>query len=376
MTDIDTVTVSNALQLTGRQWLIVGGITLAMVVLTPLVWPALEAFEPDADYRVPYALGNDYWLFDRWSRAAAARCDTLLVGDSVVWGHFVGRHETLSHHLNAQAGRERFANLGLDGSHPAALAGLVEHFGGGLRGKNVVLQCNPTWMSSPEPDLRDPELRKERTFPFNHEALIPQSLKWERFGVFSSKIPCYREEMSPRIGHVIARNVPFSAWTRHLQVAYFENKDIPAWTLEHPLENPLSRVTLRLGPVEDRLEEPLAWTERGMRKQDLPWVDLSSSIQWASFRRAVEVLRSRGNRVLVVVGPYNEHALTDASLERLRTLKKGIEEWLTVQGVPFVTPAPLDSAHYADASHPLDAGYASLARRLLEHDFFREIGVR
>ncbi len=365
MTDIDTVTTSNAVRLTGRQWLGVGLLAAAVYFVLPAAWTRIEKFEPGTDYRIPYALGNDYWLYDRWSREAAASHETLLVGDSVVWGHFVGPDQTLSHHLNVLSGAPRFANLGLDGSHPAALAGLVEHYGGGLRNKTVVLQCNPTWMQSLEQDLRDPELRREKVFPYNHEHLIPQ---------FFPAVPCYRENASRRIGQAMDRHLPLPAWTGHLQVAYFDNQSIPEWTTEHPYENPLSRITMRLGPADDRLEEPISWTERGLKKVDVPWVDLEGSIQWGQFRRAVEVLRSRGNRLLVVVGPFNEHLLREQSLERYLALKRGIVDWLQARGVAHQVAAVLPSETYADASHPLDRGYALWARELLGHEFFKGTG--
>ena len=365
MTDIDTLTTSNGVRLSGRQWLGLGAFGLAAYLLTPLVWKSVERFEADADYRIPLAQGNDYWHFDRWAREAASRHETLLVGDSVVWGHFVQRNQTLSHHLNEISGSTRFANLGLDGSHPAALAGLVEYYGGAIRGKDVVLLCNPTWMSSPEPDLRDPELRKEQVFPYNHAPLIPQ---------FSPSIPCYRENPSRRIGHAMDRHLPFASWSRHLQVAYFGDKSIPEWTLDHPYENPMGPIALRMGPADECPGDPFPWTERGLKKQDLPWVDLETSIQWASFRRTVDLLRSRGNRLFVVVGPYNEHLLREKSLERYLALKAGIVEGLKAQGVAHLVAAPLPSETYADASHPLDRGYALLARELLGHGFFKGAG--
>ncbi len=71
-----------------------------------------------------------------------------MIGDSVIWGEYVTRHETLSHYLNELAGRERYANLGLDGAHPLALGGLVEFYADEVSGKNILLQCNPLWMSS------------------------------------------------------------------------------------------------------------------------------------------------------------------------------------------------------------------------------------
>ncbi len=362
MTDIDTVTTSNGMQLSGRPCLGLLIFTAAFCLILPALWPSVERLETGPDYRIPYAVGNDYWLYDRWAREASRTCDTLLVGDSVVWGHFVAREQTLSHHMNAVEGSARFANLGVDGSHPAALAGLIEFHGKSFGDRKIVLLCNPTWMASTDQDLRNPDLRRDQVFPYNHAPLIPQ---------FRPAVPCYRETFSGRIGHVLDRNLPFNAWTRHLQVAYYENKSIPAWTLDHPYENPLKPMTLRLGPADDRLEESISWTERGIRKQDTPWVDLESSLQWGEFRRTVRLLRSRGNPLLVVVGPYNEHLLTEPSLKRYLALKKGVEAWLASEKVPHLLPPPLPSGTYADASHPLDAGYALMARQVLAHEFFK-----
>jgi hypothetical protein len=67
------------------------------------------------------------------------------------------------------AGGPRVVNLGVDGVHPVALAGLVEHYGHEIRGRKVLLHCNLLWMSSPEADLQG---GKERSI--NHPALIPQ----------------------------------------------------------------------------------------------------------------------------------------------------------------------------------------------------------
>src|SRR5262249_12557312 len=145
-------------------------------------------------------LSNDYWLYDRYARLAATGCDALVVGDSVVWGEYVTRDQTLSHYLNKEAGRERFANLGLDGTHPAALAGLVEFYGAGVANKDVVLHCKPLWLSSPRADLRVAEAN------FNHPRLVPQFSPW---------IPCYKEQISSRLGIVIEQRIPFDGWTTH-----------------------------------------------------------------------------------------------------------------------------------------------------------------
>jgi hypothetical protein len=346
-----TAATSNAIQLTGRQWVGVGLCALALVFLGPTLWTRIERFDLEPDYRLPYDLSADYWLYDRYSRLAASQYDAVVIGDSVVWGQYVRREETLSHYLNEETGRERFANLGVDGAHPAALAGLLEHYAADISDKIVVIHCNPLWLSSPRHDLQVTE-----EFRFNHPRLVPQ---------FSPMIPCYKEEMSARIGIVVEQRVPFSAWTNHLQQAYYERTDIPSWTLEHPYDNPLESLAQGLPPSDNLLRhEPIPWTARGIKKQDFPWVEPATSIQWRFFRRAVEILRDRANHVFVLLGPFNEHMLADKSLEDYQKVKAGLESWLREEGIAYAAPPPLPSDYYADASHPLATGYALLAHAL------------
>ncbi|HVE39255.1 MAG TPA: hypothetical protein VNM14_05160 [Planctomycetota bacterium] len=356
MSEQQEPTTSNAFRLSGRQWVGIAVFGIAVYVLTPVTWQRIEKLDSTVDYRIPYELSNDYWLYGRVATQAAATHDTVIIGDSVVWGQYVRPAETLSHYLNALEGRDRYANLGLDGSHPAALAGLIENYAGAVSGKQVILHCNPLWMSSPKHDLRESE-----EFKFNHSTLVPQFSPW---------IPCYREETSRRIGKVVERNVAFNGWTTHLQAAYYGNASIPSWTLEHPYENPFKPVTAKLPPPGDELRhEAISWSARGITKQNMPWVDLKGSLQWSSFCRSVDVLQKRGNTVLVVVGPFNEHLLTDASRVKYSELKQGIEAWLRERKIPYVAPAPLPSEQYGDASHPLSAGYALLAKELVAGGF-------
>src|SRR5262249_33106828 len=160
------------------------------------------------------------------------------------------------------AGRERFANLGLDGAHPAALAGLIEHFGRAVRGQRVILHLNLLWMSSARHDLSG-----EDEFQFNHQALVPQ---------FSPRVPCYRAEVSQRMSPVVERSVPFSAWTNHLQAIYWGSASLPAWTIEHPYERPPAAQAFK----DHLLHEPGSWSARGLKKQAFAWVDLERSFQW------------------------------------------------------------------------------------------------
>lgn len=347
--------VSNGIRLTGRQWLGMALFMAAVFVLTPAAWRRAEKLEVGADYRIPFPLSNDYWLWSRVASQASATHDTLILGDSVVWGVYVRPGETLSHYLNSLEGKDRFANLGVNGTQPIALAGLVEHYGGAIRGKQVLLHCNPLWMSSPKRDLREKE-----EMAFNHSELAPQFFPW---------IPCYRRSISDRIDRVIDRNVEFRAWSVHLQNAYFGESGtpvpIPDWMLSHPYRNPLGAVTFRVPPPGDELQqEPLPWIGR-IPRENMPWVDLAGSLQWSSFRRTVDLLERRGNSVKVIVGPFNEHLLTDASRVKYLDLKRGIEDWLRERKIPYYAPEALPSEQYGDASHPLSAGYALLAKQLL-----------
>jgi len=138
-----------------------------------------------------------------------------------MWGHYVGKDETLTAHLNHLQAGQRYVNLGVDGIHPAALAGLVDCYGQGIRNQRVIVHCNLLWTSSPQHDLTTP-----KEVSFNHPALVPQ---------FRPQIPCYRETLSGRLGHVVERNVRLLAWAKHLQIAYLDGSDWAAWTLEHPM---------------------------------------------------------------------------------------------------------------------------------------------
>jgi len=218
----------------------------------------------------------------------------------------------------------------------------------------VILFCNFLWMSSPRRDYQD-----EEHFDSSHPRLIPQ---------FSRRIPGYKEEISARIGVLVEQRLPFNGWTNHLQTAYYNRSDIPSWTLEHPYENPAEPLTRELPPSDNSLRHlAIPWYKSGITKQDYPWIDLNTSLQWEAFRRTVEILQRRGNRVFVLLGPFNEHMLEPESLRRYQKIKSEIVSWLEQAKVPYLAPPVLPSELYGDASHPLAAGYAQLARQLNNH---------
>lgn len=351
---------SNAVRLSGRQWLGVGIFLLAMIVLAPTAWKRIERFAPGVDYRIPYALGSDYWLYARYADSVNRQQRIPLIGDSVIWGHYVPPDQTLSHYLNETLGHERFANLGLDGTHPAALTGLTKYYAGNLAGRIAILHFNPLWITSAKHDLQT-----DKEFHFNHPKLVPQ---------FGTEIPCYKASFSDRLRIVADNRVPFLSWTSHLRIAYFEGADLQRWTLENPYADPLSTLAGGLPELKDSApEEGSPWLERSAKPRSVNWVELNRSLQWLFFRDTVERLNAQGCRVFVLVGPFNEHMLDEESRAVYGTIKDQIETWLTQENIPHLVASVLPSELYADTSHPLAEGYALLAQQLLDAPSFQRV---
>ena len=342
-----------------REWLVAGLLAATLFVLVPKFWPAPAFAGTGLDYRLPYQLSSDYWLYNRYCRWACSRHDVLVVGDSVVWGHYVPRNNTLSHYLNEIAGGEQFANLGVDGIHPIALEGLLRYYARDISGKTILLHFNPLWISSQKHDLQT-----DKEFQFNHPKLVPQ---------FLPKIPCYKASYSERIGTVVQRYVAFGGWMSHLKQACFDNLDLPRWTLEHPYANPLAEISNfpAIGPAEH-----VPWDEKAAVKRDFQWVELETSLQWRSFRRSIELLRARGNTVFVLAGPFNEHMMTDENIETYRKMQDQVKLWLQQNNVAYLMPPALPSRLYVDASHPLSEGYAALAKQIFEDHSFQTVFSR
>ena len=364
----------NEVRLNARQWAMAFGILAMVMFLTPALWKRVEPLQTGPDYRIPYALSKDYWLYRRSLQQTAAT-NVLVLGDSVVWGEYVMRNGTLSHFLNEQSGQPgKFVNAGLNGLFPLALEGLVHDYGGHLRHRKVIVHCNVLWMSSPKADLS-----AEKEERFNHSELVPQ---------FFPRIPCYKADLNHRLAAVVERHFTFSEWATHLQVAYFGQKSIPNWTLEddgsdpphypNAYKNPLAQITLSIPkePAADPERGPDSprhkpWSTTGEGSTRFEWVELNQSLQWAAFQRVVKLLQSRGNDVLVVVGPFNEHIMAGENRPAFRRLRNGVADWLGKSHLACLVPETLPTALYADASHPLTEGYRVLAERLYHDSTFQ-----
>ena len=71
---------SNAIRLSVREWLIVVGIVVAVSIALPVAWRSMEDFIPTEDYRIPYDLSEDYWLYSQYCRSVSDQNKTLMIG--------------------------------------------------------------------------------------------------------------------------------------------------------------------------------------------------------------------------------------------------------------------------------------------------------
>ena len=55
----------NEVRLDARQWAATVVIVGLILLLTPWLWERLERFDTGRDYRIPYQLSKDYWLYGR-----------------------------------------------------------------------------------------------------------------------------------------------------------------------------------------------------------------------------------------------------------------------------------------------------------------------
>ncbi|MBN1126470.1 MAG: hypothetical protein JXA82_15805 [Sedimentisphaerales bacterium] len=332
-------------------------VLLLVLWAIPHVWKQVEPFHPGMDYRIPYVLSEDYWIYDRYCQMAANQFEILILGDSVVWGHYVDPDQVLSSQLNHMAGKPLFANMGIDGIHPVAMAGLVRYYGQAISYKKVLLCFNPLWITSEKHDLQS---RKE--FRFNHPRLVPQ---------FFPEIPCYTESASVKIGNLMERHSQFLSWTRHVKTVYFEGLDLSSWVQQKSYQNPCRAVTFQLPQPRITEQSTPPWNIRSATLQAFPWVKLETSFQWQFFRQTIRILEKRDNTVFVLIGSFNEHMMDQTSLETYRIIQAQIASWLQTNQIPFLLPSSLPSEFYADASHPLTAGYALLANHLWNDESFQ-----
>jgi len=311
--------------------------------LLPGLYPFVEEGDFKGDYRIPYSLGEDYFLFEKYCANTSSRDVIPVLGDSVIWGHYVHGGSTFTAGLNAMSGTPGFMNLGIDGIHPAAMYGLVNNFCRSIKNRRVIVGINLLWMSSPRHDLSG-----EVNSSINHGGLLPQ---------FGGAIPAWDPPMEERLTLVVRRDIPFFLWAGHVRAAMLAGGNFYAWTMENPRVSPLAYFSGEKGQFVP--SDPVQ-PER-MVPRDMNWVGPGESVQWRYMLETVRLLKARGNRVLAVITPYNSFMLTEKSLLARDNMIGLMAAVLREEGIVTLAPVLDKREYFADLSHPGAEGYRLMA---------------
>lgn len=351
---------SNAVFLGGWQWILALVISEIVISIVYFGWDSWERYEPGPDHRETCwaELQSDYWAYMRWMKKARETYNILLLGDSVVWGQEVDYDETISHYLNEYLGTTHVANMGNDGLFMAGINGIIRYYGDYLDNTKVILQCNPLWMSNPRRDLRGK--KKSR---YHHPRLIPQ---------FDSRINYYHH-LSTRLGYQLEHYFRVFTFIRHLMANYYENKSISSWMMDHPYEFPFATITFEAADVmAEKQGQGIDWKAKQLKRADDPFMNPDDSIQFGLFLDAIERLQEKNTSVFVMIGPYNNHYLTDQSKEKLFSMVERIKESLDERRIPYYDTftAGLPSNAFSDSCHMLKEGHEILARKMTANQSF------
>jgi len=327
---------------------------MILASLLPGIFPCVDTSRFTGNYRVPYSEGENYFLYEKYVNRVASSGRIAVIGDSVIWGHYTGRDDNLVASLNGLAGTDRFANIGIDGIHPAALYGLIDNYCASLRNRRVIIGINLLWMSSPAHDLSGGV-----NSSINHSALLPQA---------PGRIPAYSPSAEERLTLLVRREITLFAWIDHIRASRFADRSVYRWTMANPHACPGEYF---MGQEESYNPPDPVRPER-MTGRDMDWVMPDDSLQWMYMIKSIRKLKSRGNDVIAVITPFNQFMLTEKSRLGRDMIISVIMETLSADGVRVIVPALDRAEYYADLSHPLARGYSIMAKQLAENTLFTE----
>lgn len=340
---------SNGAVLSPKELLITGlAVLLLLWAVLPLVYAAFEKVELSKDFRLAYRFRDDYHFYRKVSAEVCRRYPTVFLGDSVIWGMYAANDKTLPAQINQVLKKDEVGNLAIDGLHPVALLTLVREYGTAITGKKVLLYLNPLWFNTPLYDLTG-----DGKLAVNHPRLLPQ---------FDLSIKSYNGSFRDRCMAQLEESMPFYALLHHVRVAGFNNDDIKNYVARNPDRNPFADLPFTINPSETaRGNGRINWYDSGIPTQNWPWVQPADSRQFAAFTELADLLKERKNDVTVVLGTINPYMQDKETLERYHKVRAEAAKRLTNSGFKVIDLPELPSADYADASHPLPAGYTKLA---------------
>ena len=167
--------------------------------------------------------------------------------------------------------------------------------------------------------------------------------------------------------------IRFFGWKKHLQNYFYRNEDFKSFLVKRHLADPFAPIRQHIIPEEkEHKGTEKNYQTRGIPVQHWEWVPLEKSRQWQALLDTAAILRGRGNRVLVMIGTINPGLLDPATLAGLKKLRLQASEELKRKGIEPVMLPELKADFYADASHPLESGYAQIAEFLLKNKIIQD----
>jgi hypothetical protein len=327
---------------------------LTTALSVPYIFPLTDTASFTGNYRIPYSMGENYFLYNRYSKEIAKEKTIPVIGDSVIWGHYTDKDNTLSANLNRLNAKIKFSNMGMDGIHPAAMSGLMDIYTAKFRNRKIIVGINLLWMSSPRHDLSGPVNNE-----INHKPLLPQ---------FHPEIPSYKPSFEEKITALISRSIPIFSWIDHVRLTRFAGKSFYIWTMENPHEN----IMEYFSHIEDVSKVPDGMQPDKMQEQNIEWITAEKSLQWKFMMGTLLALKKNGNEVAAVITPFNTYMMTEESRKKYFSILAEMEWILRENGITPVIPPVLPKIYFADSSHPTAGGYKLIAEDLMKNREFVE----
>jgi hypothetical protein len=346
--------IKNIIMLNKLKYILISILVLAgITAVIPFIFPLTDTASFTGNYRIPYSMGEDYFLYSRYS-GSIADYRIPVIGDSVIWGHYTDSENTLPAHLNRLNAKPLFVNMGLDGIHPAAMNGLIEIYSSGLKNKKVIAGVNLLWMSSARHDLSGP-VNSE----INHKILLPQ---------LSQEIPSYKPSFEEKISASITRSIPFFAWIDHLRLSKFAGKSFYIWTMDNPDKSIIEYFSNK----GDEFKAPEGIHPDKMQEQEIEWITTEKSLQWKFMIDTLISLKKNGNEVAAVITPFNTYMMTAGSRKKYFSILAEMEWILRENGITPIIPLIPEKKYFADSSHPNAEGYKLIAEDMMKNREFLE----
>lgn len=316
---------------------------------------------------LPYPLPSDFRLPNRTTMGydqyvAAMRRDPnvriAVLGDSIVWGGFAERWETLSAQLQkryrAQDRAASVYNLGMNGAHANDMLPVIADLSGRHAVDVIAVNLDMRFYNEPRVFRRYPELYRTAASSL---ASVPADLMTT--GAATATAP----PLEKRLTDVVARVWRLYALRDYLAAALFGDR--PASALNHRVNRLRADV---FGPPlygkKSPSSLPLAEVKKAFSVPPLT----ADNVNMRYLTAALDAAREAGVRVVVFAGPVDsvlldkldlwDRASYEANLARVREIVEshGASFYAYTDSVP--------GKLISDSHHPLGAGYAVLAEAM------------